>query len=76
MLSCKRVLDELSNVIDDDISPELKRQVEDHLKGCRRCSILHDSLRKMLVIVADERRFEIPLGYAERLHAFINRQIV
>lgn len=76
MVSCKRVLDELSNFIDDDLDPELKGDIEDHLKNCKQCSVLHDSLRKMLVIVADERRFEIPLGYSERLHAFIDRQIV
>jgi hypothetical protein len=29
----------------------------------------------MLVIVADERTFEIPVGYSERLHAHIDRQI-
>jgi anti-sigma factor RsiW len=76
MVSCKRVLDELSNFIDGDIDPELKGEIEGHLKTCSRCSVLYDSLRKMLVIVADERRFEIPLGYSERLHAFIDRKII
>jgi hypothetical protein len=76
MVSCKHVLDELSNFIDDDIDPRLKGEIEDHLKACRRCSVLHDSLRKVLVIVADERTFEIPIGYSERLHAFIDEQIV
>lgn len=76
MVSCKRVLDELSNFIDDDIDPQLKGEIEGHLRRCRRCSILHDSLRKMLVIVADGRRFQVPVGYSERLHAFIDRKIV
>jgi anti-sigma factor RsiW len=76
MVNCKRILDELSNYIDDDIDPELKGEIKGHLKMCKRCSVLHDSLRKTLVIVADERRFEIPLGYSERLHAFIDRKII
>ena len=76
MVSCKRVLDELSNFIDGDIDLQVKGEIEGHLKTCRRCSVLQDSLRKMLVIVADERRFEIPLGYSERLHAFIDRKII
>jgi hypothetical protein len=42
---------------------------------CRRCAVLHDSLRKVLVIVADERAFEIPLGYSQRLHAFLDRHL-
>jgi hypothetical protein len=75
MVSCEHVLNELSNFIDGDIDPSLRAEIESHLKMCRRCSVLQDSLRKMLVIVADERTFEIPIGYSERLHAYINRQI-
>jgi anti-sigma factor RsiW len=75
MVSCEHVLNELSNFIDDDIDPALKKEIENHLKTCRRCSLLHDTLRKVLIIVGDERAFEIPLGYSERLHAFIDRQI-
>jgi hypothetical protein len=75
MVSCEHVLNELSNFIDDDIDPALKKEIENHLKTCRRCSLLHDTLRKVLIVVGDERAFEIPLGYSERLHAFIDRQI-
>lgn len=75
MVSCEHVLNELSNFIDGDIDPGLRAEIEIHLKMCRRCSVLQDSLRKMLVIVADERTFEIPIGYSERLHAHIDRQI-
>lgn len=75
MVSCEHVLNELSNFIDDDIDPALKKEIENHLKTCRRCSLLHDTLRKVLIVVGDERAFEIPLGYSERLHAFLDRQI-
>jgi hypothetical protein len=75
MVSCKQVLNELSNFIDDDIDLALKEEIENHLRTCRRCSVLHDTLNKVLIIVGDERAFEIPLGYSERLHAFIDRQL-
>ena len=75
MVSCEHVLNELSNFIDGDIDPSLKKEIENHLKTCRRCSLLHDTLRKVLIVVGDERAFEIPLGYSERLHAFIDRQL-
>lgn len=75
MVGCETVLEQLSNFIDEDIDPGLRAEIEAHLKTCHRCSVLHDSLRKMLVIVADERTFEIPVGYSERLHAFIDRQL-
>ena len=69
------VLIVLSNFIDHEIDPVLRAEIEAHLKTCHRCSVLHDSLRKILIIVADERTFEIPVGYSERLHAFIDQHL-
>lgn len=75
MVSCETVLEQLSNFIDREIDPSLRAEIEAHLKMCHRCSVLHDSLRKMLIIVADQRTFEIPIGYSERLHAFIKQHL-
>jgi anti-sigma factor RsiW len=75
MVSCETVLEQLSNFVDGDIGPALRGEIAAHLKMCHRCSVLHDSLRKMLIIVADERVFEISVGYSERLHAFIDRHL-
>ena len=75
MVNCETVLQELSNFIDREIDPALRAEIEAHLKTCHRCSVLHDSLRKVVVLVADERTFEIPAGYSKRLHAFIDRHL-
>jgi anti-sigma factor RsiW len=68
MVSCQRVLQELSNYIEGDVAPDLRAAIEEHLRGCHRCSVLVDSTRKMLYVVGDERIFEVPGGYSERLH--------
>jgi len=75
MVKCDRVLQELSNYIDEDLDPVLHKAIADHLRGCHRCSVLVDSTRKMLRIVGDERVFEIPLGYSERLHSFLSQRL-
>ena len=75
MVSCETVLEQLSDFINGEIGPSLRAEIEAHLKTCRRCSVLHDSIRKVLIIVADERTFEVPTGYSERLHAFIDRHL-
>jgi hypothetical protein len=41
----------------------------------RRCSAVYDSTRKMLVITGDERVFEVPTGFSERLHGFLNNVV-
>ena len=75
MVTCKTVIANLSNYLDGELAPEMRHKIEKHLRGCRRCSAVYDSTRKMLVIVADERTFEIPMGYSERLHAFIDQHL-
>jgi len=75
MVSCEEVLRELSNFIDGDIDAGLRSEIEDHLRQCRRCSVLHDSTRKVLYIVGDERVFEVPSGYSERLHKFLTERM-
>jgi putative zinc finger protein len=75
MVKCDRVLRELSNYIDDDLDTELRAGIEEHLRGCHRCSVLVDSTRKMLYIVGDERVLEIPIGYSERLHCFLTERL-
>lgn len=75
MVTCEEVLHELSNFIDNDVPPELRIAIEGHLQGCRRCSVLVDSTRKVLYVVGDERVFEIPAGYSERLHRIIDQQL-
>jgi len=70
MVNCQTVLQELSNFIDHEIDPALRAEIENYLKSCHRCSVLHDSLRKLVVIVVDERTFEIPVDYSERPPCF------
>jgi anti-sigma factor (TIGR02949 family) len=75
MVSCKKVIANLSNYLDGEVAPEMRQKIEKHLRGCHRCSAVYDSTRKMLMIVADEQTFEIPMGYSQRLHAFIDQHL-
>ena len=75
MVTCAEVVKELSNYIDDDIDPKLRAEIENHLRGCRRCSVLLDSTRKTLRFVGDDRVFEVPVGYSERLHNFLAKKL-
>lgn len=75
MVSCKTVIANLSAYIDDEAGIETRRKIEKHLRHCRRCSAVYDSTRKMLVITGDERVFEVPAGFSDRLHGFLDRAI-
>jgi len=72
MVSCKTVIANLTNYLDGDVAPEMREKIEKHLRRCHRCTAVYDSTRKMLVITGDERIFEIPAGFSERLHTFLD----
>ena len=77
-LACQDVQAEISNYLDDDLSPDLRRTLEAHLTTCRTCQILLDSVRKTLRIVTDSGSFELPLEKAsplvERIMARVRRE--
>ena len=67
ILSCEEVRREISNYLDDDMSPRMRRLLEVHLEQCRKCAVLLDSTHNVLVLLADEHRFEMPAGFSLRM---------
>jgi anti-sigma factor RsiW len=67
-IDCRHVWDHISAYIDGDVDAELRAEIDRHLEHCEICSAVLDSTRNLVVLVADERVFEIPLGFSERLH--------
>jgi anti-sigma factor RsiW len=75
VIDCKHVWDQLSGYLDDTLSPEVREMVQTHLEHCEICSAILDSTRNILVLTADDRVFELPVGYSTRLHAFLDSEI-
>jgi anti-sigma factor RsiW len=75
VLNCQHVWAEISNYIDDTVTPELREAVEQHLAHCRHCAAVLDSTRNILVLIADDRTFELPVGYSARLHARLQEEM-
>jgi anti-sigma factor RsiW len=75
VIECKHVWNYLSDYLDDSLSPEIKELVQRHLEHCEICSAILDSTRNIVVLTADDRVFELPIGYSERLHARLAQEI-
>ncbi|HTZ46401.1 MAG TPA: zf-HC2 domain-containing protein [Verrucomicrobiae bacterium] len=67
-LDCKHVWEHISGYLDKQLDPELLAAVERHLENCEICSAVLDSTRNILILTADDRTYELPVGYSERLH--------
>jgi anti-sigma factor RsiW len=74
-LECKHVWDYISEFLDDSLPPETRELVQKHLANCEICSAILDSTRNILILTADDRVFELPAGYSERLHTRLAQEI-
>jgi anti-sigma factor (TIGR02949 family) len=74
-ITCEEVLQELSKYIDDEISPELREAVEQHLSWCRNCTVTLDGTRNVLRLICDQRAFELPEGLSKRLYGKLQRHL-
>ena len=68
-LDCKHVWEHISGYLDQQLDPALLKAVQRHLETCEVCSAILDSTRNILVLTADDRTYELPVGYSDRLHA-------
>ena len=67
-IDCQHVWQYISAYIDDELDAELRERIERHLETCEICSAVLDSTRNVIVLVADDRVFELPAGFSKRLH--------
>ena len=67
MINCRKVLETLSDYLDDDVALATRRDLETHLAECRTCQVIYDTARRTLRIVTDVGSFEIPTEVSDRL---------
>jgi len=74
-LDCKHVWEHISEYLDQQLPPEVLADIEKHLENCEVCSAILDSTRNVLVLTADNRTYELPVGYSKRLHDRLEKAI-
>ena len=72
VIDCKHVWNYISDFIDGALPEETRVAVQKHLDHCEICSAILDSTRNIIILTADDRVFELPVGFSERLHARID----
>jgi anti-sigma factor RsiW len=68
-IACKHVWEHISAYIDGEVDEAVRSEIDRHLETCEICSAVLDSTRNVVVLVADDRVFELPAGFSDRLHA-------
>ena len=75
VVDCKHVWEYISGYLDNNLEASERNEVQKHLEHCEICSAILDSTRNILILTADERVFELPLGFSERLHARLDEEM-
>jgi predicted anti-sigma-YlaC factor YlaD len=66
VIDCKHVWNYISEYLDGTLLDETRETVQKHLDHCEICSAILDSTRNVIILVADDRVFELPVGFSER----------
>jgi len=75
VIDCRHVWDFISGYLDETLPLETKELVQKHLENCEICSAVLDSTRNILILTGDDRVFELPAGFSDRLHARLDREM-
>ncbi|HEX4075947.1 MAG TPA: zf-HC2 domain-containing protein [Candidatus Acidoferrales bacterium] len=59
MITCEEFLAEFGDYLENQVSPEVRKELELHLSECRACQVLYDSSRKTIKIVTESSSFEL-----------------
>ena len=76
VIDCKHVWNDISEYLDGALPDETRDLVQKHLDHCEICSAILDSTRNVIILTADDRVFELPVGFSERLHARIDLEFM
>jgi anti-sigma factor RsiW len=71
-IACEEVWGQISNYLDSEVHPTLRAAMASHFKDCARCSAVLDGIRNVILLVGDERAFEIPVGTSTTLYRKLN----
>jgi len=74
-ISCRAVIRELSTFIDQGVGAELRAQIEEHLAKCKHCSAIYDGTQNVIRLIGDDRVFELPAGFSQRLRNRLAKEL-
>ena len=75
-MTCKEVYNYFSDYLDDEISAAVKKEIEDHLNICNRCSTVFNKVYNTKTYLRDLARIKAPDNFEIRLKERIALEFV
>jgi anti-sigma factor RsiW len=74
LVTCKQLLDELNDFLDEALDGMTRRELEQHLGKCPNCQVLVDTTKKTIRVFRGLEPCQIPFEVETRLLAAIERK--
>jgi predicted anti-sigma-YlaC factor YlaD len=65
MITCEEFFAEFADYLENQVSPEVRQELELHLSQCRACHVLYDTSHKTVKIVTESSSFELPQSVSD-----------
>jgi mycothiol system anti-sigma-R factor len=75
MGDCNDALHELYTFLDDEMTPENRERIRQHLEDCHGCLEVYDFEAELRNVIATKCRDEVPAEVLERLRDKLRREI-
>lgn len=73
-MKCEKIEELLSPYLEDELSGEEKRAVEEHLKTCKSCSLLLSHIKEIRDSLADFPEVEVSEALLDRLYSIPSKK--
>ncbi|GGG93133.1 anti-sigma factor family protein [Silvibacterium dinghuense] len=70
-MTCSEFLAQLDDLIDNQVSVEMRADLEEHLRGCEHCEVTLSTTRKTIEVYRKHEIYELPNAMRERLQQAI-----
>lgn len=74
-MNCKGVTRELSNYIDGEIDAGLRQELEQHLHGCRHCTVVLNQVKMTVELFCDTEPVDLPSDVRSRLYQALQTKL-
>ena len=68
-MKCEELLKMLNEYVDGTADPSICEEFEKHMAGCNPCQVVVDNIRKTIVLYKQDKPYELPLEFRDRLHS-------
>ncbi len=73
-MTCTEFLALLDDLIEENVTSELRATLQEHLRGCEHCEVTLNTTQKTIQIYRSHQIYDMPPGLRDRLHAAIMKR--